>query len=199
MSAERSVAAVAAAATAGGRGRQEVVEFGGTRHELALARQIRARAIVAGAQQAEIAAAITSECGSSNIKAYRLALGIGLADVAAQVRARFEADGRAVPRFSETLLSAYESGQKRPGPEYLHYLCAVYQADPADLGLGSRCLCGHSHRPAVTVPSQRASRWGETRGALAIPAGRVGQDRVDPCRRRPDSIPRTTTTHCETC
>jgi transcriptional regulator with XRE-family HTH domain len=172
VSAERSVAA--AAATAGVRGRQEAVLLGAARHDLTVARQIRARAIVAGAQHAEIAAAIASECGSSNLKAYRLALGIALADVAAQVRARFEADGRGVPRFSETLLSAYESGQKRPGPEYLHYLCAVYQADPADLGLGSRCLCGHSHRPAVSVPSQWASGRGEMRGADAIPAGRVG-------------------------
>jgi len=45
--------------------------------------------------------------------------------VVAQVRARYVAEGRKAPRFSETLLSAYESGQKRPGPEYLHYLCAV--------------------------------------------------------------------------
>ena len=172
MSAERSVAA--AAATAGVRGGQDVVLPGGTRHELAVARQVRARALVVGAQPAEIAAAVASECGSSNIRAYRLALGIALADVVAQVRARFEADGRRVPRFSETLLSAYESGQKRPGPEYLHYLCAVYQADPADLGLGSRCLCGHSHRPAATVPSQSASRWGEIRGTDALPAGRAG-------------------------
>ena len=61
------------------------------------------------------------------IRAYRLALGIALADVVAQVRARYATEGRTPPRFSETLLSAYESGQKRPGPEYLHYLCAVYQ------------------------------------------------------------------------
>ena len=40
-------------------------------------------------------------------------------------------EGRTAPRFSETLLSSYEGGQKRPGPEYLHYLCCVYQAEPA--------------------------------------------------------------------
>jgi hypothetical protein len=174
VSAERSVAAPAA--TAAVRGRQDVVQPGGIRHELAVARQVRARALVAGAPLAEIAAAIATECGASSIRAYRLALGIALADVVAQVRARFEADGRRVPRFSETLLSAYESGQKRPGPEYLHYLCAVYQADPADLGLGSRCLCGHSHRPAVTALSQSAPGWGETGGTAAITAGQVGSD-----------------------
>ncbi len=156
MSAERSRAAAIATAEVQ-RPQQDLILLGGTRHEVAVARQLRARALVGGARPGAIAAAIASECGSSMIRAYRLALGIALADVVAQVRARFEADGRRVPRFSETLLSAYESGQKRPGHEYLHYLCAVYQADPADLGLGSRCLCGHSHRPPVAaVPSQPA-------------------------------------------
>jgi tetratricopeptide (TPR) repeat protein len=118
-----------------------------SRQEVATARLVRARALVTGEQPAEIAASIAGQCGSSKIRAYRLAQGIALADVVAQIRARYEADGRRVPRFSETLLSAYEGGQKRPGPEYLHYLCAVYQADPADLGFEGRCLCGRSHRP----------------------------------------------------
>ena len=118
----------------------------GSRPETTTARIIRARGLVAGAQPAEIAAAIVRECGSSVIRAYRLALGVALADVVAQIRARYEADGRPAPRFSETLLSAYESGQKRPGPEYLHYLCATYRVDPADLGFDRQCLCGMSHR-----------------------------------------------------
>jgi len=83
------------------------------------------------------------------IKAYRLALGITLADVVAQVRAWYLAEGRKPPRFSETLLSAYESGQKRPGPEYLHYLCAVYRGDPQDLGYPGSCLCRGRHGAAA--------------------------------------------------
>ncbi len=58
--------------------------------------------------------------GTSRIRAYRLALGVSLADVVAQIRAWYASEGRPAPRFSETLLSAYESGQKSPGPEYLH-------------------------------------------------------------------------------
>jgi tetratricopeptide (TPR) repeat protein len=131
---------------------QDPVLLGAARQELALARQVRARELVASTPPAAVAAAIQAECGpafgTSWIRAYRLALGIALADVVAQVRARYEAEGRRLPRFSETLLSAYESGQKRPGPEYLHYLCAAYRADPQDLGYEGRCLCGRSHRPA---------------------------------------------------
>jgi tetratricopeptide (TPR) repeat protein len=150
VSAERS--AVVAAVVDGGQqaaGIPALDPLGGGRQEVAAARLIRARKLVTGAQPADIASSIAGQCGTSRVRAYRLALGIALADVVAQVRARYQADGRAVPRFSETLLSAYESGQKRPGPEYLHYLCAAYQADPADLGFDGQCLCGASHRPAA--------------------------------------------------
>src|SRR5215510_7021367 len=124
--------------------------------EIFLARQIRARGLVAGLRPGQIAEKIHDECGpaarTSWIRAHRLALGISLADVVAQVRAWYVSEGRTVPRFSETLLSAYESGQKRPGPEYLHYLCAVYRADPPDLGYPDPCFCGRGHG------AQRAAR-----------------------------------------
>jgi transcriptional regulator with XRE-family HTH domain len=132
--------------------------------EIFLARQIRARGLVAGLTPEQIAAKIHDGCaptaGTSWIRARRLALGISLADVVAQVRAWYVSEGRAVPRFSETLLSAYESGQKRPGPEYLHYLCAVYRADPPDLGYPDPCFCGRGHG------DERAAA-----GAPAAPAG----------------------------
>jgi transcriptional regulator with XRE-family HTH domain len=123
--------------------------------EARLAREIRARGLVAGLTPAQVAATIHDECGpvagTTWIRAYRLALGISLADVVAQVRAWYASEGRAVPRFSETLLSAYESGQKRPGPEYLHYLCAVYRAEPSDLGFPDHCFCGRTHRDERTM------------------------------------------------
>ncbi|HEY1642370.1 MAG TPA: XRE family transcriptional regulator [Streptosporangiaceae bacterium] len=165
---------------------------GAARQEVALAREIRARELVAGTSPAAVAAAILAECGpaygTSRIRARRLALGIALADVVAQVRAWYQAEGRRVPRFSETLLSAYESGQKRPGPEYLHYVCAAYRADPPDLGYEGPCLCGRSHRPAGPAPAARlqvSARAPAARGAR-VPAPAVavrpgagpGQDRA---------------------
>jgi tetratricopeptide (TPR) repeat protein len=139
-------------------------ESGDARNEHVRARAIRARGIVTGESTPAIAAMIRSECGPAHgttwIRAYRLALGIALADVVAQVRAWYEAEGRKVPRFSETLLSAYESGQKRPGPEYLHYLCAVYCADPQDLGYQGRCFCGQSHAAAAHAAAADAAAAG---------------------------------------
>ena len=160
---------------------------GGGRPEAAVARLIRARGLAAGTPHAALAAEIAGQCGCSRIRAYRLALGIALADVVAQVRARYEADGRRLPRFSETLLSAYESGHKRPGPEYLHYLCAAYQADPADLGFDSCCLCGRSHRPArIPAPALPAPPPDPAAGAIVGPPARPPAVRGRPDARRPD-------------
>jgi len=112
--------------------------------------------LVAGLSTARIAEDIHDQCGpiagTSRIRAYRLALGVSLADLVAQVRAWYASEGRAAPRFSETLLSAYESGQKRPGPEYLHYLCAVYRAEPPDLGYPGQCFCGRTHHARPAAP-----------------------------------------------
>jgi hypothetical protein len=143
--------------------------------EIFLARQIRARGLVAGLMPGQIARKIHDQCapaGTSWIRAHRLALGISLADVVAQVRAWYVSEGRAVPRFSETLLSAYESGQKRPGPEYLHYLCAVYRADPPDLGYPDPCFCGRGHgeertaRGAIGPGAAEPSGWSGPAGQL---------------------------------
>ena len=134
---------------------------GEARQEIVVARETRAAGLVGGLTAAQIAAEIHDRCGpsagTSRIRAYRLALGVSLADVAAQIRAWYASEGRPAPRFSETLLSAYESGQKRPGPEYLHYLCTVYRAEPADLGYDGQCFCGRPHR---AVPCARSATQG---------------------------------------
>src|SRR5579859_3682050 len=167
---------------AGGEARQEIV----------IAREIRARGLVARLSAAQIADEIHDRCGpvagTSRIRAYRLALGVSLADLVAQVRAWYASEGRAAPRFSETLLSAYESGQKRPGPEYLHYLCAVYRAEPPDLGYPGQCFCGRPHRagpraapPASQVPAQAAAFTdAHDRGAPGAPEAGYQRGRPPP-------------------
>ncbi|MBB5136344.1 tetratricopeptide (TPR) repeat protein [Thermocatellispora tengchongensis] len=106
--------------------------------------------MAAGRSTAQIADMIYEECsadyGTTRIKSQRLAHGIALADVIEQVRALFARDGKSQPGMGETLLSSYESGLKRPGPEYLHYLCSVYRVEPANLGYDGPCICGHGHR-----------------------------------------------------
>ncbi|HWG64418.1 MAG TPA: XRE family transcriptional regulator [Streptosporangiaceae bacterium] len=134
---------------------------GRARQETAIAREIRAEGLALGRSFAEVATSIHDRCGpvfgTTLVRASRLALGIALADVVAQVRALFASEGRAVPRFSETLLSAYEAGQKRPGPEYLHYLCCVYRTDPPGLGYAGPCLCGQPHGDPVARGSLGAA------------------------------------------
>ena len=143
-----------------------------------MARAIRAHCLACGQSAADIALMIHSQCGPAFgtrlVRAQRLALGIALADVVAQVRARYVNEGRTAPRFSETLLSSYEGGQKRPGPEYLHYLCCVYQAEPADLGYEGPCLCGQRHRAPVLTLSGPAPAAGPGPGGTGWPAGHSG-------------------------
>ncbi|REE95705.1 XRE family transcriptional regulator [Thermomonospora umbrina] len=119
------------------------------RKETEIARRVRAHGLARGRTPVEIAADIHEQCGplfgTTRIKAHRLAHGVALSDIVAQIRALHEVDGKPQPKLGETLLSAYESGYKRPGPAYLHYLCAVYRVEPADLGLEGACLCGHAH------------------------------------------------------
>ncbi|GAA2900293.1 hypothetical protein GCM10010517_65930 [Streptosporangium fragile] len=118
--------------------------------ETELARQIRAKGLAAGRSLAQIAEEIHEKCssqfGTTRIKGHRLAHGVALADVIEQIRALFERDGKSAPGIGETLLSAYESGLKRPGPEYLHYLCSAYRVEPASLGYDGPCICGHGHK-----------------------------------------------------
>jgi len=148
------------------------------RQEISMARAIRAHCLACGHSAPEIALMIHSQCGPAFgtrlIRAQRLALGIALADVVAQVRARYVNEGRTAPRFSETLLSSYEGGQKRPGPEYLHYLCCVYQAEPADLGYEGPCLCGQWHRAPVLMLSGPAPAAGPEPGRTGWSAGYSG-------------------------
>jgi tetratricopeptide (TPR) repeat protein len=152
------------------------------RQEISMARAIRAHCLASGQSPSEIALIIHSQCGpafgTSLVRAHRLALGIALADVVAQVRARYVSEGRTPPRFSETLLSSYEGGQKRPGPEYLHYLCRVYQAEPADLGYEGPCLCGQRHRAPVLMLSGLAHTAPQEPGRPGGP----GQRGHDPAR-----------------
>ncbi|WP_327090452.1 XRE family transcriptional regulator [Nonomuraea sp. NBC_01738] len=115
-----------------------------------MARRTRAKGLAAGRTAAQIAEEIHEACGpqfgTTKIKSHRLSYGIALADVIEQVRALFERDEKPPPGIGETLLSAYESGLKRPGPEYLHYLCTVYRVEPVSLGYEGPCICGHGHR-----------------------------------------------------
>jgi tetratricopeptide (TPR) repeat protein len=144
--------------------------------EADLARLVRARGLALGHALPHIAREIHDACapihGTSRIKSQRLAHGIALSDVVAQVRALYERDGRPPPKLGETLLSAYESGHKRPGPAYLHDLCRVYHVEPDDLGLPGPCVCGRPHASVPGLPPPSGARDG-----MALHPGTLTIDR----------------------
>ncbi|WP_030171086.1 hypothetical protein [Spirillospora albida] len=151
------------------------------RKETETARRIRATGLARDLGPNEIARHVHEQCGplfgTSRVKAHRLAHGVALSDIVAQVRALYEIDGKPPPRLGETLLSAYESGYKRPGPEYLHYLCAVYRVEPDDLGYQSPCICGRGHavRPSAgaAVPPPRGGERARVREPEAPLVGAI--------------------------
>lgn len=149
--------------------------------ETDIARKIRAHALARGHMTTEIAIEIHEQCGpifgTSRVKAHRLAMGVALSDVVAQVRAIYEVEGKPPPKLGETLLSAYESGYKRPGPAYLHYLCKVYHVDPVDLGYEGPCICGGDHSEGLT---SRPSHNGPAVSGPSRPGGRAGAARSGP-------------------
>lgn len=149
--------------------------------ETELARRIRARGLAAGRGSAQIAEEIYETCGpqfgTTRIKGHRLAHGVALADVIEQIRALFERDGKPAPGIGETLLSAYESGLKRPGPEYLHYLCSAYRVEPVSLGYDGPCICGHGHRgPGPVRGDLQNGRPDTSPGPRESPVSPTGAD-----------------------
>lgn len=163
--------------------------------ETEMARRIRAKGLAAGRTPAQIADEIHESCapqfGTTKIKSHRLSHGIALADVIEQVRALFDRDAKPPPGIGETLLSAYESGLKRPGPEYLHYLCTVYRVEPTSLGYDGPCICGHGHRMPGVVRTDnherpeldRPSREFLVQPAPPEPTGDRGEDDENVLRR----------------
>lgn len=150
--------------------------------EAEIARRTRARGLARGLSPPAIAREIHARCaplfGTSRIKCHRLAYGVALSDVVAQIKALYEEEGRETPKLGETLLSAYESGVKRPGPEYLHYLCRAYRVEPEDLGFAGPCFCGHGHagppaagcRPAASRPDDGVADPEVLTGAVVFPS-----------------------------
>jgi hypothetical protein len=128
----------------------------------------------------QIARDIHDRCGPvfgvTRVKAHRFAIGVALSDVVAQIRALYDVEGKPRPKLSETLLSAYESGNKRPGPEYLHYLCRVYRVEPQELGYQGPCICGGPHC-AVVVP-QAKDPYFTTRDSTLASSGLAGLNRA---------------------
>jgi hypothetical protein len=166
--------------------------------EADIARRTRAIGLARGLSPPQIAGEIHARCsplfGTSQVKSHRLAYGIALSDVVAQIKALYEAEGRHIPKLGETLLSAYESGVKRPGPEYLHYLCTAYRVEPDALGFAGPCVCGRAHTMRPTTGALPASSTGDAgsgtgvlTGAVVVPGPDDGVWTRDPSRAYRDA------------
>ena len=122
---------------------------GEARQEVSMARGIRAQCLADGLPRAEIALTIHSRCeptfGTTLIRAHRLALGIALADVVAQVRARYASEGRMPPRLARRCCPPTRARRSGPGRSTCT-TCAVCTRRSRAISAtrGSACAAGRT-------------------------------------------------------
>ncbi len=105
-----------------------------TRREVAA---VREAARVAGWSTTLAAEEIHRRCGVSRLRAYRLAMGWTLQDVADRIRAQAATAGQVDCRVGHPNVSRWETGQEHPSARNLDILCQVYQTRADRLGFGA--------------------------------------------------------------
>jgi len=130
------------------------------------ARAWRAHAAAHGWDSWQCAQEIATCCGISLLKAMRLANGWRLADAVAASDRLEQVPGEPVT-ITVKLLSRWESGDERPRPAALDWLCRLYATRPDRLGFGSDY--SPSDHGVVAVPPAPTAN-----GSL-LPTGAGGQ------------------------
>ncbi len=150
---------------------------GETRQEFVVARETRAAGLVGGLNAAQIAAEIHDRCaplaGTSRIRAYRLALGVSLADVVAQIRAWYASEGRPPRGSARRCCPRMKAGRSAPARSTCT-TCAPCTGPsrptwdiPASASAGGRIAPGRGPSRPSQVPGQPGAAFGDAqdRGA----------------------------------
>lgn len=135
---------------------------GSIRHPARCADWLRQQATQQGRTATELALTITTHCGHSRLRAYRLAHGWTLEQLIAEMVTATGVGHRLVP----SRVSRWERGQEHPSVIYLDALCQIYACGPVELGFGA----DYGHRPGVPEPlAAEVSRSTPTRGGQESP------------------------------
>ncbi|MBG0563876.1 helix-turn-helix transcriptional regulator [Actinoplanes sp. NEAU-A11] len=103
--------------------------------------RVAIKAIIEMSRRGSWAVAVTvqelqSRCRVSRLRAYRLAHGWTLNEVATRIKELAVAHGKTAPRLTHDRISRWENGDERPSFQYLDLLCQLYHARPDLLGYG---------------------------------------------------------------
>ncbi|MEE1820977.1 hypothetical protein PUR61_01990 [Streptomyces sp. BE20] len=107
------------------------------RHGRSCVRRLRTSPEVLDRGLPALVAALQECCGSSALRAHREARGWSRPEAVTRLAALAETDGSAPFRGTRELLRTWEDLGARPRERAAGLLCALYEASPGDLGLGS--------------------------------------------------------------
>ena len=134
------------------------------------ARSVRRQGLAEGWPEQQIVQAIHEQCGVSLLRAHRLARGLTLEDVVAELRSIHATVWGKEPALSHQRVSQWENGADAPTARYLDTLCRLYATRPDRLGFGNDYGAG-SGRAANTVNDENQRHAPPPAWMQARPAG----------------------------
>jgi len=117
----------------------------------------------------DTAEAIHAECGVSPLRAWRVARGLKLQEMAALMKEQGKRANRPLDSLTHQRISAWERGEDQPSPHYLDALCRLFSTRPDKLGFGE----DYGPRPGVIAGSPPATA-GQLHGAAELRASTSG-------------------------
>lgn len=97
---------------------------------------VRGRCAALGLSIEDTAEAIHVECGVSRLRAWRVARGLKLQEMAALMKEQGQQANRPLGSLTHQRISAWERGEDQPSPHYLDALCRLFSTRPDKLGFG---------------------------------------------------------------
>jgi transcriptional regulator with XRE-family HTH domain len=116
----------------------------------------------------DAAEAIHAECGVSRLRAWRVARGLKLQEMAALMKERGRRANRPLDSLTHQRISAWERGEDQPSPHYLDALCRLFSTRPDKLGFGE----DYGLQPTVIAGSPSAAN--QLHGAAELRASTSG-------------------------
>jgi len=130
---------------------------------------VRERCAALGMSVEDTAEAIHAECGVSWLRAWRVARGLKLQEMAALMKERGKRANRPLDSLTHQRISAWERGEDQPSPHYLDALCRLFSTRPDKLGFGE----DYGAQPAVIAGSPSAAA-DQLHGAAELRASTSG-------------------------
>jgi transcriptional regulator with XRE-family HTH domain len=115
--------------------------------------RVRERCAALSMSVEDTAEAIHAECGVSRLRAWRVARGLKLQDMAALMKEQGRRANRPLDSLTHQRISAWERGEDQPSPHYLDALCRLFSTRPDKLGFGE----DYGPQPAVIAGSLPAA------------------------------------------